>query len=62
LPTFDGGFEGWLSFKNAFNNLIGAQTDLSDIDKLQYLKSALVGNAANKLRIFEIDGLNYTKA
>jgi len=48
--------------QNSFNNLIGAQTDLSDIDKLQYLKSALVGNAANKLRIFEIDGLNYIKA
>jgi len=34
---------------------------LSNVDK-QYLKSALVGNAANKLKIFEIDGLNYTKA
>jgi len=62
LPTFDGGFEGWLSFKNSLNNLIGSQTDLCDVDKLQYLKSALVGNAANKLKIIEIDGLNYTKA
>ena len=62
LPTFDGRCECWLSFKNAFNNVIGSQTDLSDIDKLHYLKSALIGEAANKIRIFEIDGINYSKA
>lgn len=33
LPMFDGRYEDWLSFKNAFNNLIGSQTDLTDIDK-----------------------------
>jgi len=50
LPTFDGKYENWLSFKNAFHSMIGSQTDLSDIDKLHYLKSAL------------IDGINYLKA
>ena len=34
LPTFDGKVENWLSFKNAFRNMIGSRTDLSDIDKL----------------------------
>jgi len=62
LPTFDGKYESWLSFKNAFHNMIGSQTDLSDIDKLHYLKSALIGEAASKVRIFEVDGINYSKA
>lgn len=62
LPTFDGKYESWLSFKNTFHNMIGSQTDLSEIDKLHYLKSALTGEAASKVRIFEIDGINYSKA
>ncbi|XP_018378598.1 PREDICTED: uncharacterized protein LOC108771169 [Trachymyrmex cornetzi] len=62
LPTFDGKYELWMSFKNAFQNMIGSRTDLSDIDKLHYLKSALSGEAANKTRILEIDGIHYTKA
>lgn len=62
LPTFDGKFENWLSFRNAFQSMIGSQTDLSEIDKLHYLKSALVGEAANKIRVFAIDGVNYAKA
>ncbi|KYN50176.1 hypothetical protein ALC62_01962 [Cyphomyrmex costatus] len=61
LPTFDGKFENWLSFKNTFYNMIGSQTDLSDVDKLHYLKSALTGEAANKVRILEIDGISYSK-
>lgn len=51
LPTFDGKYENWLSFKNAFSNMIGSQTDLSDVDKLHYLKSALRDEAASKIRI-----------
>lgn len=62
LPTFDGKYENWLSFKNTFRNMIGSQTDLSDVDKLHYLKSALKDEAANKIRIFEIDGINYSNA
>jgi len=62
LPTFDGKYENWLSFKNAFQNMIGSQTDLSDIDKLHYLKSALIGEATSKIRIFAVDGVNYANA
>jgi len=61
LLTFDGKFENWLLFKNMFYNMIDSRTDLSDIDKMHYLKSALVGEAANKIKIFEVDGINYSK-
>lgn len=62
LPTFNGKYENWLSFKNAFRSMIGSQTDLSNVNKLHYLKSALIGEAANKIRIFSIDGINYSNA
>ncbi|XP_011702540.1 PREDICTED: uncharacterized protein LOC105458720, partial [Wasmannia auropunctata] len=55
LPTFDGSYEGWLTFKNAFRDMIDSREDLSDIDKLHYLKSALNGEAANKIKIFAAD-------
>lgn len=42
--------------------MIDSQVDLSDVDKLHYLKSALIGEAANKVKIFTVDGVNYTKA
>ncbi|XP_018360522.1 PREDICTED: uncharacterized protein LOC108759538 [Trachymyrmex cornetzi] len=61
LPTFEK-FENWLSFKNAFANMIGTQSDLSEIDKLHYLKSALTGEAANKIKIFSVDGISYSSA
>jgi len=62
LPSFDGKYENWLSFKNAFHNMIGSRTDLSEIDKLHYLKSALIGDAASKIKIFAVNEINYSKA
>jgi hypothetical protein len=42
--------------------MIGNQSDLSDTDKLYYLKSALTGEAANKIKIFSADGISYSSA
>lgn len=42
--------------------MIDSQTNLSDTEKLQYLKSALKGEAANKIKILSVDGSNYHKA
>ncbi|XP_039315361.1 uncharacterized protein LOC105205344 [Solenopsis invicta] len=62
MPSFNGKFEEWLSFKNAFINLIGLQSDLSDLDKLHYLTTALKGEAANKIKIFANDKIDYATA
>ncbi|XP_070171311.1 uncharacterized protein [Polyergus mexicanus] len=62
LPNFDGRYENWLSFKNTFLAMIDTQTDLSEVEKLQYLKSALKGEAANKIKILSVEGSNYLKA
>ncbi|XP_011629838.1 uncharacterized protein LOC105422235 [Pogonomyrmex barbatus] len=62
LPCFECRYENWLSFKNLFLAMIDTRTDLSDVEKLQYLKSTLIGDATNKLKILSIEGSNYSKA
>lgn len=62
LPTFDGKYENWLFFKNAFGSMIGSQSDLSDIDKLHYLKSALKGETENKIKILAVEVVSFSSA
>ncbi|XP_070527506.1 uncharacterized protein [Cardiocondyla obscurior] len=62
LPKFDGKYENWLTFKNNFQNLISSQPDLTNLDKLHYLKSALIDDAANKISVLSVDGINYAEA
>ncbi|XP_011689952.1 PREDICTED: uncharacterized protein LOC105451280 [Wasmannia auropunctata] len=62
LPNFDGRYENWLSFKNAFIAMIDSRRDISDVEKLQYLRTALTGEAANKIKILTIESANYSKA
>ncbi|GBL82623.1 hypothetical protein AVEN_263700-1 [Araneus ventricosus] len=45
LPIFDGKYEKWSSFENQFRNLIANNDDLSDSEKLYYLRSILKGEA-----------------
>jgi len=42
--------------------MIDSCSDLSDVEKLQYLQSALTGEAANKIKILVIEGSNYSRA
>ena len=63
LSNFDGHYENWLSFKNAFVVMIDTRSELSEVEKLQYLQSALTGEQmANKIKILSIEGTNYRKA
>lgn len=62
LPKFDGHYEDWLSFKDAFTSMIISQKDLNNVEKLQYLKSALFGEAINKIKNFSITNENFNRA
>jgi len=44
LPSFDGSYEGWISFQDLFLATIHSNSDLSGAQKLQYLKSAVCCN------------------
>lgn len=45
LPIFDGQLEDWLAFNDLFIASIHNNKNLSDAQRLQYLKSACKGNA-----------------
>lgn len=62
LPSFEGRIEDWMSFKDTFVSMIHNDPDLSNVQKLQYLKSILKGDAARKIQIFSISEENYGKA
>lgn len=46
LPTFDGTFETWYSFKSMFKNVMARYTNEAPAIKLYHLRNSLVGKAA----------------
>lgn len=45
LPTFDGNYEEWTAFYDAFISLIHNNSNLSNVNKMHYLRSSLQGTA-----------------
>ncbi|KYN17844.1 hypothetical protein ALC57_09837 [Trachymyrmex cornetzi] len=62
IPKFSGNPEDWLSFKDLFTSLVIAIRSLSSVEKLQYLKTSLVGTAAQLLRNMSVTGDNFQRA
>ncbi|XP_028169257.1 uncharacterized protein LOC114359173 [Ostrinia furnacalis] len=62
LPTFSGAYEEWQSFEDTFVALIHANKGLSDVQKLHYLKSCVIGEAKNTIKHFQITEKNYKPA
>lgn len=59
LPTFQGNYDQWLLFKDSFTSLIHANDSLTNIQKFQYLRSSLRGEALQLLRALETSAENY---
>lgn len=59
LPTFDGSFDQWQQFYDLFQATVGDQPNLSNAAKMQYLKAAVRGPAANFLSALPISDSNY---
>jgi len=62
IPKFNGSPSDWLSFKDMFSSLILAHPTLSSVEKLQYLKTSLVGSAAHLLKNTTLTSANFQKA
>lgn len=62
IPTFDGRKEEWDSFKNAFQLVVHLNSKFSDIQKFEYLKNYLHGEAAKDIEAFTVSGRNYKDA
>lgn len=61
LPTFDGSIENWTSFLNVFSSLIDEES-IPDVRKLQYLRSAVTGQAARAIESLDTNDRNYQVA
>ncbi|XP_036150741.1 uncharacterized protein LOC118648525 [Monomorium pharaonis] len=62
LPSFSGKYDEWFPFFDSFKSVIHSNTSISNIQKLQYLKSSLSGDASNVIHSLEISELNYDVA
>lgn len=62
LPQFDGAWEDWPMFRDKFASRIDRNTNISEIDKLQYLQSSLSGKAARTIASLETTNNNYKEA
>nr|XP_012234631.1 PREDICTED: uncharacterized protein LOC105679278 [Linepithema humile] len=62
LPKFNGTPSDWLSFKDLFKSLVLNQSTLTAVEKLQYLKTSLVGSAAHHLKNTTLSGDNFEGA
>ena len=62
LPKFAGDPTEWTTFWDSFSSAIHLSEELSEIDKFQYLKSLLVGTAAETVSGLPLSGSNYNYA
>ncbi|CAG7824704.1 unnamed protein product, partial [Allacma fusca] len=62
LPKFSGKLDDWITFSDLYTHTVHANADLSGAQKLQYLKSALQGEAARLLDAITIADGNYETA
>ncbi|XP_024867544.1 uncharacterized protein LOC112451871 [Temnothorax curvispinosus] len=46
LPQFDGDFSAWRPFHDLFSSLVGRVHDISNVEKMHYLRTSLTGEAA----------------
>ena len=62
LPTFSGELLEWQTFWDSFETTIHLNTQLSNVQKFNYLKSLLEGEAARCIEGFALTNSNYTQA
>ncbi|XP_049867240.1 uncharacterized protein LOC126367655 [Pectinophora gossypiella] len=62
LPNYSGAYEEWQSFEDTFTSLIHNNKCLSDVQKLHYLKSCVIGEAKNTIKHFQVTERNYKPA
>ncbi|XP_070167756.1 uncharacterized protein [Polyergus mexicanus] len=62
LPTFSGEQLDWESFRDLFRSLVGDVPDLAPVQKLQYLKASLTGEAAAIVTSVELSDKGYEMA
>ncbi|KAI4475177.1 hypothetical protein M0804_014470 [Polistes exclamans] len=62
LPKFSGNFSDWRPFEELFSAMIKDNPDLSQVEKLHYLRTSLVGEAAKIIANLKLSADSFTIA
>jgi len=62
LPKSDGNYEHWIPFQDLFESLIASNVTIPAVQKLHYLRTALIGEAAKVIASLDITNRNYEVA
>ncbi|XP_018405227.1 PREDICTED: uncharacterized protein LOC108781676 [Cyphomyrmex costatus] len=62
LPTFSGSYDEWFPFHDNFMSVIHNNVTLSNIQRFQYLRASLTGEASKVVNSLEITEANYSVA
>ncbi|XP_050293842.1 uncharacterized protein LOC126734313 [Anthonomus grandis grandis] len=62
LPVFNGSYEKWLEFRDAFQAIVHKNVHLSDVEKFFYLKSFLEGEPLQAIANLQVTNDNYSNA
>ena len=62
LPTFSGSYTEWMSFIDLFHAAVDSNSQLSDSEKLNYLRACVKGDAAKLICSVAITDANYAIA
>ncbi|XP_037941449.1 uncharacterized protein LOC119674385 [Teleopsis dalmanni] len=62
LPTFNGKITEWPHFYAMFKTIVDSSADLSNLEKLQHLRSCLRDSALDTIKSLEVNDLNYDKS
>lgn len=62
IPKFSGELTKWENFRDVFESLVANRSDLSNVQKLHYLKANLTGVASRVLNNTQITDANYETA
>lgn len=62
IPKFDGKYENWTSFFDMFNNFVHFNKHMSNVEKMQYLKTNLEEEPAKLIQHLQTTDANYNTA
>lgn len=62
VPTFNGEYHSWPSYKNSFQHLVADNLTLSNLQRLHYLKGSLTGDAKRLIQHYDLVEANYAAA
>ena len=62
LPSFDGNWKSWPSFRDLFDSLVHNHVGLDNIEKFQYLLMSLSGEPLTLLKSIPLEAANYVMA